>query len=323
MLKPCSEFSKLLEENPIGTAPIWNQCIVIELPHPWSAKIEESKYFDESIFAYINKLNLSGRSIRLQCILPDQEYSKPNMRRVMLFSKNSKSTMSTTRTEYLIPERSLKDLCVFLLTENQQEKKYSEYKQHNDSIRDILVCTHGNRDRCCGSIAAPLFKNLRNQYPNPANESKYVRFWRTSHTGGHRFAPTIIDLPQARYWAYMDETSIASILEKHEPITSLDENYRGCALLTSVEEQNVEKKLLFEMGWKWIDMKKQISTVESITKNDHQIISAFYEEPHLTSIHHVEFLVQHTKSIPTMNCMKSGNKGLNKKYQVIKNPGSS
>ena len=49
MLKPCSELSQLLEEDPIGTAPIWDKCIVIELPSPWSAKIEESKNFDKSI----------------------------------------------------------------------------------------------------------------------------------------------------------------------------------------------------------------------------------------------------------------------------------
>ena len=41
MLKPCSELSQLLEEDPIGTAPIWTKCIVIELPPPWSAKIEK------------------------------------------------------------------------------------------------------------------------------------------------------------------------------------------------------------------------------------------------------------------------------------------
>ena len=48
----------------------------------------------------------------------------------------------------------------------------------------LLVCTHGGRDRCCGSDGTRLFQAL---FPPPG-----VRVWRTSHTAGHRFAPTAI-----------------------------------------------------------------------------------------------------------------------------------
>ena len=319
MLKPCSELSQLLEEDPIGTAPIWTKCIVIELPPPWSAKIEESKHFDESITSYINELNEAGHKIRLQCILPDEQYSTPSMRRVMLFTKDPEFLLATHRLEYLIPKAFLPDLCRSILKKPQQAEKYTKFKQDAPSIRDILICTHGNRDRCCGSIAVPLYNQLRRQYTQPNELTNSIRVWRTSHTGGHRFAPTVIDLPQGRYWAYVDELTIDSIIHNSGPISKLNKNYRGCALVSSVQEQNAERELLFDLGWSWIDFKKYISTVKSSKENDSHLVNAFYLEPKMNSKHNFQFKIQYEKSIPTMNCMKEGNKGLNKKYRVVKN----
>ena len=319
MLKTCSELSRLLEEDPIGTAPMWTKCIVIELPPPWSAKIEESKHFDESLTIYINELNQTGHNIRLQCILPDEQYSIPGMRRVMLFTKDPEFLLAAHRLEYLVPEAFLTDLCKSLIKSAQQAEKYSRFKQNTESVRDILICTHGNRDRCCGSIAVPLYNQLRRKYTQSPDLMNSIRIWRTSHTGGHRFAPTLIDLPQARYWAYVDETTIDSIIDKSGPIIKLNKNYRGCSMVSSIQEQNVEKKLLFDLGWIWIDSKKHISTVNASKENDTHLIDVFYLEPKMNSKQNFQFLIQYAKSIATMNCMKEGNKGLNKKYHVIKN----
>ena len=318
MLKPCSELSQLLEEDPIGTAPIWDKCIVIELPSPWSAKIEESKKFDKSITRHIDKLNQAGQSIRLQCILPDKQYSKPGMRRVILFTKDSELLISAHRLEYLIPEEQLTDLCMSILETRQQPIKYENFKQEYESMRDILVCTHGNRDRCCGSIAVPLYNRLRNEHRKSPDRVNSIRIWRTSHTGGHRFAPTVIDLPQARYWAYVDNLTIDTIIYKSGSITKLNKSYRGCALVSSVQEQNAEKELLFNTGWGWIDSKKYVSTVESINEPDSHIVKASFVDPQLNSETNFKFTIEYIKSVPTMNCMKEGNKGLNKKYRVIK-----
>jgi len=320
MLNPCSELSRLLEEDPIGTAPMWTKCIVIELPPPWSAKIEESKHFDESITNYINELNETEHKIRLQCILPDEQYSTPGMRRVMLFTKDPEFLLATHRLEYLIPEASLPDLCISILKNPQQAEKYKKFKQDVPSMKDILICTHGNRDRCCGSIAVPLYNQLRRKYTQLNELMDSIRIWRTSHTGGHRFAPTVIDLPQGRYWAYVDEMNIDSIIHNSGQISNLNKNYRGCSLVSSVQEQNAEKELLFDLGWSWIDFKKYVYTVKSSKENDSHLVNAFYLEPDMNSKHNFQFKIQYEKSIPTMNCMKEGNKGLNKKYRVIKNP---
>lgn len=51
----------------------------------------------------------------------------------------------------------------------------------------LLVCTHGARDRCCALLGMPLVRALAAEAPG--------RVWRSSHQGGHRFAPTVIVLP--------------------------------------------------------------------------------------------------------------------------------
>lgn len=54
----------------------------------------------------------------------------------------------------------------------------------------LLVCTHGKRDVCCAVKGRPAAQALHNIHGD--------RVWETSHSKGHRFAPTMILLP----WNY-------------------------------------------------------------------------------------------------------------------------
>lgn len=51
----------------------------------------------------------------------------------------------------------------------------------------LLVCTHGKRDVCCAVKGRPMAKYVHDVYPGLV--------WETSHSKGHRFAPTMILLP--------------------------------------------------------------------------------------------------------------------------------
>ena len=55
----------------------------------------------------------------------------------------------------------------------------------------VLVCTHGSRDRCCGVLGGVIFAQLKNQL----NMMLPDAVWQVSHLGGHRFAPTALCLP--------------------------------------------------------------------------------------------------------------------------------
>jgi hypothetical protein len=56
----------------------------------------------------------------------------------------------------------------------------------------FLVCTHGSRDTCCGSLGPRLAQALR--------AVGHSEVWEVSHIGGHRFAPTLWHLPSWRVY---------------------------------------------------------------------------------------------------------------------------
>ena len=51
----------------------------------------------------------------------------------------------------------------------------------------LLVCTHGKRDKCCAVFGRPVADELTAKYGQMV--------WESSHTKGHRFAPSMILLP--------------------------------------------------------------------------------------------------------------------------------
>ncbi len=60
------------------------------------------------------------------------------------------------------------------------------------SLPLVLVCTHGQRDSCCGRRGFPLYDALRNQ---PS-----LDVWQCSHIGGDRFAANAVVLPWGLYY---------------------------------------------------------------------------------------------------------------------------
>jgi len=76
----------------------------------------------------------------------------------------------------------------------------------------FLICTHGNRDRCCGTLGGAIFASMRRQEPN------WV--WQCSHLGGHRFAPTALSLPDGQCYGRLlpeDVPELLSALNAKEP----------------------------------------------------------------------------------------------------------
>ncbi|WP_143336752.1 sucrase ferredoxin [Corynebacterium pacaense] len=55
----------------------------------------------------------------------------------------------------------------------------------------LLICTHGRRDRCCAIKGRPVAAAVAPQFPAGC-------VWESSHTKGHRFAPSMLLMP----WNY-------------------------------------------------------------------------------------------------------------------------
>lgn len=73
-----------------------------------------------------------------------------------------------------------------------------------------LVCTHGQRDRCCAKFGQPIFRALCER---PAISD---RVWQTTHLGGHRFAPTLVALPGGHCWGRIESEELEALVEATE-----------------------------------------------------------------------------------------------------------
>lgn len=55
-----------------------------------------------------------------------------------------------------------------------------------------------------------------------------VRVWRTSHLGGHRFAPTAIVFPDGACWAHLHENVLQALVNRSLPTSAATSHLRGC-----------------------------------------------------------------------------------------------
>jgi hypothetical protein len=98
-----------------------------------------------------------------------------------------------------------------------------------------LVCTHGVRDQCCAREGAPVINEFR--------ALGVDEVWATTHLGGHRFAATLISLPEGVQFGRVKPAEVGRLVEgiRASEIFDLD-RFRGQTAL-SREAQVAEAHL--------------------------------------------------------------------------------
>ena len=248
----CSVFSEAKGEDPCGSAPMWDHCLVIEVPTPWEHEVMDSQAFPAGLADLLEQ----RPDVRLQVIQPDDTYSVDGHSRVMLFSRPDGPIRDMARSEYLVPSDSLLDVVTTVLGGRGEE--LSEWEQHNNGMRDLMVCTHGSRDICCASIGQPTYMELHARYSN-----SHTRVWRLSHTGGHRLAPNVIDMPSGRYWSRLTPSRAMQVADHSGDITDLYDSYRGWPAIVSPAAQMAEREAFMREGWDWIDRRVESEVTET------------------------------------------------------------
>ena len=120
--------------------------------------------------------------------------------------------------------------------------------------RELFVCTHAGRDNCCGRYGDAAYRWLRDRY------GAELDVWRVSHLGGHRFAPTLLELPEGRCWGKLTPEALAALVDRSRPPAALRDAYRGwCAL--PAPAQVLERELLSAYGWAWTEARVRATAV--------------------------------------------------------------
>ena len=245
----CSLVSEASGEDPIGSAWSTDHYLLVELALPWGPNVLEGSKVPAGFGDLIVEAWDQGARWGLIGLAPDEAYSVPGMVRVIDFRLPAAPFHRYERDEYLFPTDALVPSLRFL-AKTAKPPELDAFRQPPAIARDLLVCTHGAVDACCAKFGYPMYRQLRHladSAPSP------TRVWRCTHFGGHRFAATLLDLPDGRYWGRLTPAHLSHLMQRDVPVAELRGCYRGWSALPHPLQQVAEGDAFVRGDWAWTE----------------------------------------------------------------------
>ncbi|MFD4292057.1 sucrase ferredoxin [Rhodococcus sp. NPDC058505] len=172
----CAALSAVDEPLP-GTAAQVTAWLCLEHPGPWGRDVFSGEAFGPELSARLQE-RTERAGVRLMLIRrPGRTVHRG--RRTVLFARSAPDGSWCARVEVDGPA----DLLDLDLAATPAPPGWGT------AVTDpvALVCAHGKRDQCCAVLGRPVAAELVAGFGDAV--------WECSHTGGHRFAPSMIVLP--------------------------------------------------------------------------------------------------------------------------------
>ncbi|MFE3544317.1 TIM barrel protein [Nocardia sp. NPDC059177] len=262
----CSSRARASAQDPIGTARSFDHFLMLELPLPWppgmGTPVWETARVPEALRAALRRATRSiaeaGRTMKTFAAAPDARYSAPGAMRVIRFDRADGPAAPLRRAEYHVPAERAPELIDALFGAAPAALDgFAPYREPAGH-RDLVVCTHASVDACCGTLGYPFYQRLREAH----GDATGVRVWRISSFGGHRFAPTLVDLPEGRYWGNLTPDRMAALVRRTGDPTELFDLYRGWSSLREPAEQVIERELFARYGWDWLSRRLSVTAID-------------------------------------------------------------
>lgn len=255
----CSPYHLALEADPVGTAGAYDGFLCVEVPLPWAQDISEHEPF-ASLGATDVLMGADGRRWRPQGLLP--RGGTAGRVRVLAFDQVARPSAGPyRRREWWVAPDRVGALCAALVGADADVDAVAAHDADlvsvPDDVLDVFVCTHGRRDRCCGSMGTPLFEQLA----VACADDPTVRLWRVSHTGGHKFAPTALTFPDGVAWAHLDLDAALAVIRRDAAVDQLVTHCRGASSLPPAG-QVADRELLVRVGWDWLGTTRSVQVAE-------------------------------------------------------------
>lgn len=278
----CSDWARATSLSPAGTAGTYAGYLLVEIPLPWPHDVGETAQAE----ALAPVIGPAG--YRLQAVMPVDPDAPAENRRVILHARPpGEAGFAGYRRFEATAGPSLPDTVAALVAAAADPAPSSL----EAPAVDVLVCGHGRRDACCGRLGAGLAVRLAAPGPRPG-----VNLWRTSHLGGHRFAPVALVLPQGTGWAFADLDLVGAVLGREGDFAAVADHYRGCSGLESPQVQALEGEVLRREGWRVLDRPRRGSFDGSVAE------LTFQEDDGRTVTWSGS--VQPGRTVPTPDCLQ-------------------
>ena len=235
----CATWTKAHDVDPVGSSPEFDSLVLVECPLPWPHDADEIPL-------------LAGRTApgtRVMAVVPephggdrDDEDGDPRLR---IVHHRRVRTNHLEGVDHLVTAADAPALLDALLADPQADSRGLP-SAVGEAPPEVLVCAHGRRDPCCGRWGTLLHLELSALWSD-------VRLWRCSHSGGHRFAPTVTTLPDGRAWAWVEPPLVDEVVRRRGDVDAVAPFDRGSSALDPWC-QAVEREVFRRQGWGWLDV---------------------------------------------------------------------
>ncbi|QJB45284.1 sucrase ferredoxin [Dolichospermum flos-aquae] len=267
----CADHSREIQEDVIGSATNHQTYILVECPTPWVSEAFNSKWVPDNLRILVADVKRAKLSIHFLLIANDETH-REEQTTLLIYQQEKGSSNGYRKQEFKLPNiEQVAGVVRKWLTGVSVDDEIA-----SNTTRDILVCTHGSHDQCCAKYGNPFYFHAQNTIFDL--QLNHLRIWRSSHFGGHRFAPTAIDFPQGRYYGVLDQDTFKSILTQTGNIECLNKVYRGWGILPN-PLQILERELMLRLGWDWFNYKVTGKILEKSLDNQTILGELSFEQP--------------------------------------------
>ncbi|ULH17640.1 sucraseferredoxin family protein (plasmid) [Deinococcus sp. KNUC1210] len=254
----CSEGQPTAGVSPRGSAHRWDLCFVASAsPRRWDAFRDASRWSERqrAVMAQVSE-TVAARQLGYGLLMYAPNDQHGDRQHVRVYRRPPGAFAAYTREDYVFDDSADEDGLLSLIERDLLGLDRPELDRMQvvpAAGTDLHVCTHGRVDAACGKFGVPLYQALQ-------QAGEQARIWRTSHFGGHRFAPTVQELPAGRAWAHLTPALTRQLLERTGDHTELSARYRGWSALSALEQQ-AEAAAFEREGWWWLDVPKTARTL--------------------------------------------------------------
>jgi hypothetical protein len=191
----CSVASLLRGDPQAGTAPVASRWLLVEHQGPWAKKPMDTEPLAGPVGAEVEARAASFGGKVLLVRRPGRRAPGAEERHWFAVDTVRRTWVRGTwraQADLLDAARALGTA----LTASQE-----------DAEPMVLVCTHGVRDTCCAVRGRPIVTTLARVLPD--------QVWECTHLGGHRFAGTLLSLPDGACFGRLDPVSAVEVVRGH------------------------------------------------------------------------------------------------------------
>jgi len=236
----CAQFTGSLGVDPAGNAIPAAIVLVVETPLPWPKPV-----FDHAWLGGLgNTPPLHAGASRILAAVPDDSAHPGRVHAWWLDGATARSAQLQVDTT-----ADLHALVEELHTCDPSDSRFlvaGSFKSGVDAAQAVLICTQGSHDVCCGTEGTRLALELAERWT--PDDSPAI--FRVSHTGGHRFSPTAMTLPDGRMWAFVTADDVGAIMERSVNPVDIAPKCRGWWGAAKGPAQVAEREAFIRHGWR-------------------------------------------------------------------------